>query len=205
MRAPCSQAGALHSQPPTPGHRAAVGDAKTMRRSQWKRQPFQMAQAATTALSSALSLVSVAGGQGRPRPEKPVSLIHQSRVTISRRDQYLTAPELWAMGYRRCAGTGAEASHQSREPACTANANELLRGGSHGIASCARTVSAVTGPFGAVDWRGWGPCRGGRFRQGSVQNAITLPTGYVIDPPPRPPDGAAAGKREMFTPRGTDR
>jgi hypothetical protein len=115
MRAPCSQAGALHSQPPTPGHRAAVGDAKTMRRSQWKRQPFQMAQAATTALSSALSLVSVAGGQGRPRPEKPVSLIHQSRVTISRRDQYLTAPELWAMGYRRCAGTGAEASHQSRE------------------------------------------------------------------------------------------
>jgi hypothetical protein len=82
-----------------PGHRAAVGDAKTMRRSQWKRQPFQMAQAATTALSSALSLVSVAGGQGRPRPEKPVSLIHQSRVTISRRDQYLTAPEPWAMGY----------------------------------------------------------------------------------------------------------
>jgi hypothetical protein len=160
MRAPCSQAGALHSQPPTPGHRAAVGDAKTMRRSQWKRQPFQMAQAATTALSSALSLVSVAGGQGRPRPEKPVSLIYQSRVTISRRDQYLTAPEPWAMGYRRCAGTGAEASHQSRERKVFDKTRlycECQRASARRvtwIASCARTVSAVTGPFGAVDWRG---------------------------------------------------
>ena len=60
--APLSQAGAqLVSQAPMPRLRAAVGDVRTMRLSQGKHQLFQMAQAATTELRHALSLVALLG------------------------------------------------------------------------------------------------------------------------------------------------